>query len=67
MQELANADVWFLTAPEFSESKVDSFNNCTRGLPIYVSQKFLTNPPSYEQSTYENVALTNDRPLVHGQ
>jgi hypothetical protein len=55
------------TASEFSESKVDSFNNCTRGLPIYVSQKLLTNPPSYEQSTYENVVLTNDRPLVHGQ
>lgn len=57
----------FPTAPELSERKLGSFSSSTSGLHINISQKFLTNPPSYEQSTYENVALTNDRPLVHGQ
>lgn len=55
------------TPPELLESKLDSFKNCTRGLPIYESQECLTNPPSYEQSTYKEVALTNVRPLVHEQ
>lgn len=57
----------FPTAPELSERKLGSFSSSTSDLHINISQKFLTNPPSYEQSTYENVALTNDRPLVHGQ